>query len=331
MPPHPPLLVPPHARFFRIHTSFVVYDVVKNQEAAKAATPLPEIRQNAQPHPTEATGSPGDAAAAAAAATTAQKSPQSYSDSVYDRKPSPAATENFSPQTAVAAAATAADGGAAAAAAGGVGEGLGEDDALLRDWDRGADGQVEALRQGVERLSVPSAGGPEGHGQAQGGAGAAGNSASDEIELFVEADGIAEEGEGPTKEDKDLLKHRVWFWQVRPCSAAGTRVIHPILAEGRQLLCSLHWSYRIPSRTLHKKLLGVDAAGVLGSPVLRLTFVFWLCCVLRSIFRRLVLRQSSLGQLASTIIIPMVSGRTATIAQGLCVAPFETTTTSSII
>lgn len=99
---------------------------------------------------------------------------------------------------------------------------------MLRDWDRGADGQLEALRQGMERLPVPSAAGSEG----QGGAGAAGSGASDEIELFVEADGISEEGEegGPQKEDKDLLKHRVWFWQVRSSLGCGQCEIHP----GRQ-------------------------------------------------------------------------------------------------
>eukprot|EP00903_Cladosiphon_okamuranus_P012128 g11379.t1 len=191
----------------------------KNQAAAKAAITLPRTSQNSYPHPTEAAGSPCDASTAA---PTAQTSPQSYPDSVYDRKPSPAATDNFRPEAVASAAAVpvavpvatpaAADGVAAATtAAAGVDEGLGEDDALLRDWDRGADEQVEALRQGMERLPVLSAAGLEGQGQ--GGAGAAGNSVSDEIELFVEADGIAEDGEGPTKEDKDLLKHRVWFWQ----------------------------------------------------------------------------------------------------------------------
>ena len=110
--------------------------------------------------------------------------------------------------------AAAVDSGVAAPAS--AGQGLGEDGALLRDWDRRDDGRVEALRQGMERLPLPSAGGPEVRGQGGAGTGGKGG-ASDSIELFVEADGIAEdgEGEGPkNKEDKDLLKHRVWFWQV---------------------------------------------------------------------------------------------------------------------
>lgn len=98
----------------------------------------------------------------------------------------------------------------------GLDTGSGAGDGLLRDWDRGPDGQVEALRGGVGGMSLAAeeVGAAAGRKEVE--------EESDEIQIFVESDGIgaAEGAEGgdkedPEKEDKDLLKHRVWFWQVR--------------------------------------------------------------------------------------------------------------------
>ncbi|CAB1101295.1 unnamed protein product [Ectocarpus sp. CCAP 1310/34] len=79
----------------------------------------------------------------------------------------------------------------------GLDTGSGDSDGLLRDWDRGPDGQVEALRGGVGSMSLA----------AEVGAAAAASKEveeeSDEIQIFGDHE----------KEDKDLLKHRVWFWQ----------------------------------------------------------------------------------------------------------------------
>lgn len=192
-------------------------------EVAESSLSRPDVRDATEPIPTAALASDAEKAAAAAKAAAASaateavaQSPPPTLSSAEDDTPPGEGSGVSAPE-----AGGAADGsGNAVKTPGSVGAGLpptgtnnaatGEGSELLRDWDRAPDGKVEALRHEVHDLRL----------RKEAGAGA-GENASDEIEIFMEADGIAdEEGEEESKkEDKDLLKHRVWFWQV--CGLIG--------------------------------------------------------------------------------------------------------------
>ncbi|CAM9239149.1 unnamed protein product [Pylaiella littoralis] len=181
----------------------------------------------------------------AAPTATAAKIPAAAGEAAAGAEAAAAAAMAAAAEAAEAAAATTADGGAAAEAAavsagvgspptgtesaaaegtggellrdwdrGADGQAEGEGSGLLRDWDRGGDGQVEGLRQGVNGLSLPPVAGAAARASG-GGPAAAAAGPSDDIELLVEADGMTDQGEegGQDSKKEDLLKHRVWFWQ----------------------------------------------------------------------------------------------------------------------
>lgn len=90
-----------------------------------------------------------------------------------------------------------------------------EKELLLRDWDRGNDGLVEAMGQGMDGLALTAGGGgggvmKEAGLKREGGVGV--GKATETIEVVVEEDGYVEDED--KKEKEDLEKHRVWFWQV---------------------------------------------------------------------------------------------------------------------